>query len=85
MVREHVQEVEEDFECPICNVPDKQLRLFPECQHFACLECVGKQLLNVFRFLILLTKITELDDNALPGSSNCCFPTNLQKKKHVLY
>ena len=42
LVREHVRSIGKEFECPICGEQGKELRLFPECQHFACTGCVGK-------------------------------------------
>ena len=42
LLREHVQVLEQELECPICVERDKELRLFPECQHFACTDCVGE-------------------------------------------
>lgn len=41
VLRRQREEVEKEFECPICQETDRELRIFPACQHFACTECVG--------------------------------------------
>ena len=67
---------EELVACPVCYETGLELRLFPECRHFACSECVGKTRSHLFACMDLPFPKKTFTTACITSSTLICHEMN---------